>query len=257
MCFIETFFLNPERIRDVMSYKIKFELEKDLPARHALENPAAEGQAAIVQWLNHYRVLMGIPADLRLRLVDALVGHVPEIRLDSVTPALIDSHTAISKCCSSVVPRDFTSLGSKVLWLLHPEVVPIFDSQASHAISVVARLANKVPTPDLKPTAGANKYCTFVKLHTLCFAEFYGRIDETISEQFSDIFDAAAPHGHASSKEDAKRQYANHVTVIDQLLWHLGDETAIEECLAPVGRRNPVIQIPLSVKEIGISLKPA
>jgi hypothetical protein len=97
--------------------------------------------------------------------------------------------------------------------------VPIFDSQAWRAINVIAQLTDKIPI-DLTLT----KYDVFLQLHTDCFGAFYSAIDQLIGDEFSDIFDAATQNEKASVKEAAKRQYANHITVIDQLLWHLGKE---------------------------------
>ena len=72
--------------------------------------------------------------------------------------------------------RDFTSLASKLLWLLHPSVVPIFDSQAWCATNVIARVANKVDTPDPQDRSDSilNRYCAFLKLHARCFKDLYG-----------------------------------------------------------------------------------
>jgi len=250
MAFIEDFFLNRERIRKVLLYKIEAELHMDLPARQALENPTEQSgvEASVTTWMDHYRVLRGknLTTTVRTRLVKAIINGASEIKRDLAASSIVERHTEIQTLCNSVEgiklkdkdgnerDRDFTSLASKLLWLLHPSVVPIFDSQAWCATNVIARLVDKVPTddPQAKSDSILNAYCAFLKLHTICFADLYNPIDKIISEDFGKIFeDAPRKNSTSIKKKDAERQYANHMTVIDQLLWHLGSEVQVEECL--------------------------
>jgi hypothetical protein len=250
MSFVKDFFLNPDRIRKVMVDKIKNELNIDIPARQAIKASSHEGKEAVLRWLNHYKLLRSFPKEETLKprsnLADAIIAAGSTISSSLMYPSITVRHTEICDICNAaegvkveqengkVKDRNLKSLPSKLLWLLHPDVVPIFDSQAWNAITVVARLAKKVATPDIqsKKNATLDEYCTFLKLHPLCFGEFYAEIDTFIGGEFSKIFESAhQKNGGAITEEDAKSQYANHITVIDQLLWHLGSEIPLEGCI--------------------------
>ena len=126
----------------------------------------------------------------------------------------------------------------KLLWLLHPNEVPIFDDRAWRAINVIARLADKVETPDPRDKSAftLNEFCAFLKLHRLCFSAVYERIDKIISEEFDRIFDSAKRRDAGTRKEDAARQYANHITAIDQILYHLGGAVPVDKALTKKAR---------------------
>ncbi|MFZ1010993.1 MAG: hypothetical protein WAN65_29410, partial [Candidatus Sulfotelmatobacter sp.] len=246
-------------------------LHIDIPARQALETSSQQGKGVVLKWLNHYMLLRSLPKEQPLRprsnLADTLITNGPGIGSSLTYSLIIDRHIAVRAICNSAQgvkvkqedgsekDRDLKSLPSKLLWLLHPDVVPIFDSQAWSAMTVVARLAGKVPTPDeqSKKDANLNEYCTFLELHQRCFGELYDAIDAIIGEEFSKIFDGAPRKNSGSiTQEDAKRQYANHVTVIDQLLWHLGSEVPIEGCLTKRIRKEKTAQghpLPLTTAE--------
>jgi hypothetical protein len=196
MSFIEDFFLDRERIRKVLSRKIEGELHIDFAAREALENSTpnqSEAEKAVTTWMDRYRVLRGksLSTTVRERLVRAVINDAPQMRRSLTEPSILDRHAEIRTHSNTVEgikvkhkktgaekDRDFTSLASKLLWLLHPEVVPIFDSQAWCATTVIARISGKVYTPGSLVTPGMilNPYCAFLKLHALCFADFYDRI---------------------------------------------------------------------------------
>jgi hypothetical protein len=182
--------------------------------------------------------------------VKAIVNGAPQIRGDLIGVSAEDRHTeiiqrhaAICTLCKAVpgvnAERNFAVLASKLLWLLHPSKAPIFDDLAWRAINVVARLAEKVETPDPagKSASTLNEFCAFLKLHALCFSGIYERIDEIILEEFDTIFDSAKRQVAGITKENAARQYANHITVIDQILVHLGGIVPVEGCLEKAGRK--------------------
>jgi branched-subunit amino acid permease len=73
---------------------------------------------------------------------------------------------------------------------------------------------------------------------TAGFGELYAKIDTIVAEEFSTIFTNATRKNNANTEADAKRQYANHMTVIDQLLWHLGSEIAVDGCVSKRIRKN-------------------
>jgi hypothetical protein len=248
MCLIEDFFLDKKRIRKVVKKKIEGELHFDFVARQALDGAMSQtdAEAAVTKWGDHYRVLR-IDKKVRPDLVKAIINGAPQIKrnLEATSPEerhteIIQRHAEIYTLCNAVQgvrnkdggERDFKALPSKLLWLLHPSKVPIFDDLAWRAINVVARLAEKVETPDPedKSASTLNEFCAFLKLHALCFSGIYERIDEIISEEFDTIFDSATRQT-AITKEDAAHQYANHITVIDQILVHLGGAVPVEGCL--------------------------
>jgi hypothetical protein len=257
MSFIKDFFLNKERITKIMSDKIKNELNIDIPARQAIEASSQQSKAPVLKWLNHYRLLRGLPKEVQLKprsnLADAIIAAGSTISSSLTYQSIIERHTQIYAICNSaegvkvkqddgsLKNRNLKSLLSKLLWLLHPNVVPIFDSQARNAMTVVARLAEKVPTPDIqsKKNATLDAFCTFLELHKLCFAEFYEAIDTLIIEEFGKIFDGVPrKSGGSITEQDARSQYANHITVIDQLLWHLGSEIPLEGCITKRVRKK-------------------
>jgi hypothetical protein len=228
-------------------------------------------EAAITTWMQRYSVAprgKGITTTVRTRLVKAIIDDASQIKRSLAAPSIIEGHseiiqrhTEIRTLCNAVegiklkdkegqeMERDFTSLASKLLWLLHPSVVPIFDSQAWCATNVIARVAKKVDTPDPQDRFDSilNRYCAFLKLHALCFKDLYDPIDKIIAEEFAAIFESAAQKNSAIKKDDAERQYANHMTVIDQLLWHLGSEVPVAECLTDrIRKKRPKKESPES-----------
>lgn len=256
MCLIEDFFLDKERIRKVVKKKIEGELHFDFAARQALDGALSQTDAetAVTKWGDHYRVLR-IKKSVRPNLVKALISGAPQLKTALVAATAEDRHAEtikrhadIGTLCNTVqgarkkngTERDFTSLASKLLWLLHPKEAPIFDDRAWRAINVIARLAEKVETPDPQDKSAftLNEFCAFLKLHARCFSDIYERIDKIISEEFDAIFDSATRQNDAITKEYATRQYANHITVIDQILWHLGGDVPVEVCLAPKTRKK-------------------
>ena len=270
MCLIEDFFLDKERIHKVVKKKIEGALHLDFAARQALENAApiqSEAEKAVNDWGDLYKVLR---VKARPDLVKAIINGAPQIRGDLVAGSaeerhseIIQRHAEICTLCNTVQgvrhedggERDFTVLASKLLWLTHPNEVPIFDDLAWRAINVVARLAGKVETPDPEDESAStlNEFCAFLKLHALCFSGIYERIDEIILEEFDTIFDSAKRQVPAITKENAARQYANHITVIDQILVHLGGTVPVEGCLnkktGKKGTKKPVKSV-VSVKSV-------
>ena len=255
MTFIEDFFLDKERIRKVLSDKIGGELHLDSATRQALEHPnpvQSDAQKAVTSWMDRYRVLR-LSKTVREKLVKAIIADAPQIRRSLTGDEIPDRHAEIRTLCNKVEgikikdkktgtekDRNVTSLASKLLWLLHPETVPIFDSQAWCATTVIARISGNVYTPGslVTPDLIFNPYCAFLKLHMLCFGNLYARIDTIVAEEFSTIFANATRKNSANTEEDARRQYANHMTVIDQLLWHLGSEIAVVGCVSKRVRKK-------------------
>jgi hypothetical protein len=233
------------------------------------EPTQGEAEKAVGLWGTKYTALW-IDKKVRLDLVKAIINRAPQIRRGLVAASAEEKHTEIIQrhaeiyaLCNEVPgarnndgsERNFTVLASKLLWLLHPSKVPIFDGLAWRAINVVARLAEKVETPDPegKSASTLNEFCAFLKLHALCFSGIYGRIDEIILEEFDTIFDSAKRQVPAITKENAARQYANHITVIDQILVHLGGAVPVEGCLnkktGKKGTKKPAKSV-VSVKSV-------
>ena len=248
MCLINDFILDKDRICKVLKDKIEGELHFDFAARQAMDGvlSQADAETAITKWGDKYGVLR-IKKNVRSNLVKALINGAPQIRSALVATTaeakhaeIIKKHTDIGTLCNTVQgarkkngsARDFTSLASKLLWLLFPNRVPIFDARAWRALNLVARLTEKAATPDPDQSDFTlNEFCAFLKLHVLCFSSIYDRIDEITLDEFDSIFDGSTRQVRAITKEDAARQYANHITVIDQVLWHLAGAVPVEECL--------------------------
>jgi hypothetical protein len=266
MCLIEDFFLDRERIRKVLRNKIEGELHLDFPARQALEGvlTGSNAEKAVSDWGYRYKVLRfaAYPA-----VVKAIISGAPQIRsalvataIDARHAEIIKMHTDICTLCNTVPgvknknggDRDFKVLASKLLWLSHPSEIPISDDLALRAINVLARLAEKAETPDPDQSDFTlNEFCVFLKLHTLCFSSIYERIDEIVAAEFDTIFDGATRQVTTITKEDAKRQYGSHVTVIDQILLHLGSAVRVKECIIKKTTKKPATSI-ASVKSLGV-----
>jgi hypothetical protein len=266
MCLIDDFFLDKERIRKILKNKIEGELHLDFAARQALEGVITGGGAekAVSDWGHRYKVLrVAAHADL----VKAIIRGAPLIRRALVATTTEDRHAEIIKMhadictlCNSVPgvknkdgsDRDFKVLASKLLWLSHPHEIPISDDLASSAINVVARLAEKVETPDPDDSKFTlNEFCAFLRLHTLCFSSIYGRIDEIVATEFDTVFDGATRQIATITREDAKRQYGNHITVIDQILLNLGSAVRVKECIDKKTAKKPAESV-TSVKSLDV-----
>jgi hypothetical protein len=123
----------------------------------------------------------------------------------------------------------------------------IFDSQAWCATKVIARLSGKIETAGLlvdgRRAFVLDQYCAFLKLHDMCFSHLYAPIDKFVAQEFSLIFSGAKRQDASITEANAKNQYGNHMTVIDQILWHLGSDIAVEGCVTKTDRkkttRNP------------------
>lgn len=224
MSAIETFFLDTNRICEAVANKITTDMDKDIPARRALSRTTGDvalspqGRADVLAWLQHYKVLMGIPSETRLLLTDTISNLVCNITLASgaTHSVIVAAHDTVRNACLPVTQRDAVSLSSKVLWLLFPDVVPILDSQAWIALKVVSRLAGcDIPR-------SSSRYSNFLCAHRRTLQSFYEPVRRTIAENFDRVFDTASRSKRAF-KEEARSLYANEFTVLDQLLWRLGD----------------------------------
>jgi hypothetical protein len=260
MSFIDDFFLNEDRIRKVLSGKIEGELHIDFAARQALETPTTQtvAEGAIRAWMVGYSVMpraKNLTKPIIDNLVRAIIGYAPQMRRSITTAAIRTRHAEVCTHCNTVsgiriknkdgteTDRDFTSLASKLLWLLHPDVVPIFDSQAWCATKVIARLSGKIETPGLlldgRRGFVLDQYCAFLKLHDMCFSHLYAPIDTFVSKEFSLIFSGTTRQDVSTTEANAKNQYGNHMTVVDQILWHLGSDIAVEGCVTKKDRKKP------------------
>ncbi len=83
-----------------------------------------------------------------------------------------------------------------------------------------------------------NPFCAFLSLREVCFSHLYDPIDKFVAKEFGAIFGNVA-QASTITEADARNQYANYMTVIDQILWHLGSDVAVEECLTKKVRKKP------------------
>jgi hypothetical protein len=266
MCLIDDFFLDQERVRKVVKNKIESELHFDFAARQAIEGvkTGSDAEIAVVKWMEHYGVVQGFTKETRSRLAQALINQSSEIKHD-LTPSIRDRHAAITKICNSVEgvkrknkkngkekERECTSLVSKLLWLLHPHEVPIFDSRAWRAINVIARIVDKAETPDPedKSSFRLKEYCAFLKLHEICFSHLYDSIQKIVAEEFDTIFSGAEQQNGGVVKQDAANQYANYMTVIDQMLWHLGGAIPVDGCYTLTAKKKSATKSTKSVTSV-------
>jgi hypothetical protein len=259
MALIDDFFLNEDRIRKVLSGKIEGELYIDFAARQALETLTAQtvAEAAIRAWMVAYSVMpraKNLTKPIIDDLIRAIISYAPQMTRSITAASIRARHAQICTHCNTVngikikdkdgveTDRDFTSLASKLLWLLHPDVVPIFDSQSWCATKVIARLSGKIETPGLLVNGRRgfvlDHYCAFLRLHDMCFSHLYATIDAFVAREFSAIFSGAKRQDASISEANARNQYGNHMTVIDQLLWHLGSDIAVEGCVTKKDRKR-------------------
>jgi len=265
MCLIDDFFLNEDRIRRVLSGKIEGELHIDFAARQALETPTAPtaAEASIRAWMVAYSVMpraKNLTKPVIDDLIKAIISYAPQMTSSITADSIRARHSEICTHCNTVngikikdehgveTDRDFTSMASKLLWLLHPDVVPILDSQARCATRVIARMSGKIETPgflvDGRRGFVLDQYCAFLKLHDMCFSHLYAPIDAIIKKEFSSIFGGATRQNASITEANAKNQYGNHMTVIDQILWHLGSDIAVDGCNTKKARKRPTRKKP-------------
>lgn len=245
MSVIDDFFLNDKRICAVVKEKIENELLLDLAARKAIENLDVNAATQVVKWMEHYGVVQGFTRETRLKLAEALIQQSSELT-HNLTPTIRDRHVALSTICNSVegvrnkdketgdeTDRDCTSLSSKLLWLTHPSEIPIFDARAWDAINVIARILEVAATPDPadRSRVTLDQYCVLLKLHETCFSHLYSKIDEIVTREFEAIFNSTR-QTEVGSMQFAREQYSHHMTVIDQILWHLGGAIPLDGCFS-------------------------
>ena len=162
----------------------------------------SERTSTVREWLRTYSVLQGLTDEARSNVAAAIVDYADSARpkhLSTDPERIFEQFEQLHSMCSKAIPltkkgkpRTLTSLASKALWCCYPDVVPIYDSQAVSALSVLSRLMEIDEPDDGKPL-----YRRYVEVWFAC----YSRV--TIPDAELGGF----PH---------------KVRVFDKVLWQLG-----------------------------------
>jgi len=182
------------------------ERKADNDAINAIDDRArdvADRKKSLVEWLNRYRVLMGLSTASRTAIADQIIAFADERQEKSLhrdRNRIVSEFNTLSERISRVVPltaagrpRDVTSLASKALWCCYPDDVPIFDKNAANALGVISRLCHWAPGP------GQSEYASFIDVWFRVYDEVEPVIDQAEPSN--------CPH---------------KVRVLDSILWYLG-----------------------------------
>jgi hypothetical protein len=163
----------------------------------------ADRKKSLVEWLNHYKVLMGLSSDSRTAIAHQIIAFADE-RLEKSLHReknrIVSEFNKLGARISTVVPltaagrrRDITSLASKALWCCYPDDVPIYDKNSASALGVISRLCHWAPGPDQSGYA--------------CFIDVWFRAYDEVEPAIDQADPSDCPH---------------KVRVLDSLLWYLG-----------------------------------
>jgi len=163
----------------------------------------AERKKSVVDWLNRYRVLMGLHTDCRTLIAGEIIAFADERQEESLhrdKNRIVYEFNEIEHRISKVTPRPkkgkeraVTSLASKALWCCYPNDVPIFDRNAASALRVISRLCHLAPEPNQR------EYARFVDV----WLQVYSEIEPVVAQAVL----CDCPY---------------KVRVLDRLLWYLG-----------------------------------
>jgi hypothetical protein len=188
-------------------YRDEDETAKDeavIAAIDRRDQSPSDRNRTVVNWLNHYKVLMSFSGEERIKVADQILGFADErevqlVGLDKQT--IYSEFEKLEKRIRNVAPRnkageprDVTSLASKGLWCCYPNHVPIYDRNAVTALRVISRICR------LAPTAGQSEYASFLDL----WIGIYDEVEPIIAG--ADL--SGCPH---------------KVRVLDRVLWYLGE----------------------------------
>jgi hypothetical protein len=166
-------------------------------------DPEARNKA-VLRWLRYYKVLMFFPPERSRAIADEILRFADEPRemsLHGDKRKILSEFSRLKARISTVAPvtkttgqpKQLLSLTSKALWCCYPEDVPIFDKNASCALSVISRLCRTAPKMD------ESDYASFVDV----WLRVYSEVESIISE--ADLSDCT-----------------HKVRALDRLLWYLG-----------------------------------
>jgi len=149
-----------------------------------------------VRWLRHYGVLMGLNNELGNQIATAVINYADQ-RADEFMPAnlqeIINGFEVLHENFRQILPRAFTSLTSKALWCCYPTIVPLYDSYAERALSVISRLAQ------IEPIHNDTVYGRFASV----WMQMYNMVE--------------IPDDHLNG-------YPYKVRIFDKILWILGQK---------------------------------
>ena len=160
---------------------------------------------SLVDWLNRYKVLMGVATDTRASIAGQIIAFADEREDKSLhrdKNRIVSEFDKLKDRIDKAAPRNktgkgraVTSLTSKALWCCYPNDVPIFDRNAVSALGVISRVCH------LAPGRNQSEYASFVDV----WFRVYNEVESVIGpEDMSDC-----PY---------------KVRALDRLLWYLGQD---------------------------------
>jgi hypothetical protein len=118
----------------------------------------ADRKKSLVDWLNRYKVLMGVATDTRASIAGQVIAFADEREEKSLhrdKNRIVSEFDKLKDRIDKAAPRNktgkgraVTSLTSKALWCCYPNDVPIFDRNAVSALGVISRVCHLAPGRD-------------------------------------------------------------------------------------------------------------
>jgi hypothetical protein len=180
--------------------------EAVISAVNRRDQDLATRRKSLIDWLNRYRVLMGLPSDGRELIAGQVIAFADEREKEPLRQdrdKILSEFDQLEDRIRRVVPRtranrdrEITSLTSKALWCCYPEDIPIFDRNARCALTVISRICQLLPAPS------QSTYSRFIDV----WFQVYREVESVISPE--DL--SECPY---------------KVRVLDLLLWHLGQSS--------------------------------
>jgi hypothetical protein len=186
---------------------------RDRIALAAVDADTNEGSIAVIaSWLRSYSVLQRVRAEKSLCVARAFLGHVQEKR-NVGAQNLVRIHQELMELCCVAMNNtiQYSSMSSKLLWLLFPNDVPMFDKFVRRGLAI----AN-----GMKPDAG-------------CLYEY---------PQFVKVWRAAQLECDPELKKIEMYGYPHEVRILDKVLGYLGQpeyRTFLERASTPSTSSSP------------------
>lgn len=173
-----------------------------------IQNPK-EASDVIRKWLNRYNAFQRLSNNIRVDVSNAVIrfAETPLKRGTILNQAdIIEQFNTLYAMCSNHMPRrknghprDCTSITSKALWCCYPDSIPLYDSYAKRALTVMGKLDRGAQNLSLSKGSD-NEYANFVAV----WHYFYEQAQSSLDQLSTD--------------------YSYKVRVFDKILWLIGKD---------------------------------
>ena len=181
--------------------RLEEHLRIDKGAVEAIANrKLADRHRLVCTWLGNYRVFLGFDSAARDRITKVILDWSDARPAKSelkTTEAIVEAHQELRQRTQQAfgATRNFTSLASKALWLRYPQVVPLFDINSRHTLTVLS----KFDGVSLALEPGLSEYHQFV----IAWKALFNRHQKVL-------------------ESIPLKGYPYLVRVFDQILWDIG-----------------------------------